>query len=75
MVDSEADDTEWSKNVVRITEFAQETAGSFASQYNETAWFPVARETFSRFMEVWASGKECSLVNLNSLKHPRFRPS
>lgn len=55
MVDSEGDGTEWSKNIVRITGFAQETAGSFASQYNETAWFPVARDTFSRYMEVWAS--------------------
>lgn len=55
MVSSEGNDNEWSKNIVRITDFAQETAGSFASQYNETAWFPVARDTFSRYMEVWAS--------------------
>eukprot|EP00903_Cladosiphon_okamuranus_P017637 g16245.t2 len=48
---SETDNAEWSKNVVRIRNFAQETAGSFASQYNETAWFPVARDTFSRYME------------------------
>lgn len=53
MVDSEGNDTEWSKNIVRITDFAQDSAGSFASQYNETAWFPVARDVLSRYMEVW----------------------
>lgn len=64
MVDSEEDDTKWGKNIVRITQLAQETAGSFASQYNETAWFPVARDTFSRYMEVWASkGGGCSSVS------------
>lgn len=52
MVDGEGNDTEWGKNIVRITEFAQETAGSYASQYNETAWFPVVRNTFSHYMEV-----------------------
>eukprot|EP00752_Nemacystus_decipiens_P012877 g11399.t1 len=51
IVDTEGDDTEWGKSVVRITQFTQETAKSFASQYNETAWFPVARDTFSRYME------------------------
>lgn len=60
---SEGDDTEWGKNVVRITEFAQQTAGSFASQYNETAWFPVARDTFYRYMEVGICRRGCSSVD------------
>lgn len=54
MVDGESNETEWSKNIARVTEFAQETADGFASQYNETAWFPVARNAISHYMEVRA---------------------
>lgn len=54
MADEESSETEWGKNIARVTEFAQEKAGGFASQYNETAWFPVARDAITHFMEVRA---------------------
>lgn len=69
---SEGNDTEWSKNIVRITELAQDTAGSFSSQYNETAWFPVARNTFSHYMEVWASRVESTTPRRTRFQVVRF---
>lgn len=54
LVDDESSETEWGKNMARVTEFAQEKAGELASQYNETDWFPVARDALSHYMEVRA---------------------
>lgn len=46
------DETEWSNNIARIAGFANETAVGFEAQYNETVWFPMARDAISRYMEV-----------------------
>lgn len=54
LVDGESNQTEWGKNVARVTEFAQEKAAVFALQYNETVWFPVARDAISHYVEVRA---------------------
>ncbi|CAM9249568.1 unnamed protein product [Ectocarpus fasciculatus] len=52
MLDVESNgESEWGKNIVRVTEFAQETASGFASQYNETAWYPVAQNAISNYFE------------------------
>lgn len=45
-------ESEWGKSIVRVTEFAQDTASGFAAQYNETAWFPVAQNAISNYFEV-----------------------
>lgn len=48
----DANKTEWNKHIARLTGFAQETALGFASRYNETVWFPVARNAATYYMEV-----------------------
>lgn len=53
MLDIESNsESEWGKNMVRVTEFAQETASGLASKYNETAWYPVAQNAISNYFEV-----------------------
>lgn len=52
MLDGENDETEWSENIARAAEFVQEKAAGFASQYNETVWYPMARDAISNYMEV-----------------------
>ncbi|CAM9155461.1 unnamed protein product [Ectocarpus sp. 13 AM-2016] len=52
MLDDESNsESEWGKNIVRVTEFAQETASGLASKYNETAWYPVAQNAISNYFE------------------------
>lgn len=52
MLDGENNETEWAENIARAAEFIQEKAGDFASQYNETVWYPMARDAISNYMEV-----------------------
>lgn len=52
MLDDGANQSEWSKTIARVTEFAQETTVGFEARYNETVWFPVARNALSHYMEV-----------------------
>lgn len=52
MLGDETNETEWSKNIARLTEFAHETVVGFDAQYNETVWFPMARNVMSHYMEV-----------------------
>ncbi|CAM9257720.1 unnamed protein product [Scytosiphon promiscuus] len=51
MLDGENDGNEWSENVARAAEFIQEKAGGFVSQYNETVWYPMARDAIFNYME------------------------
>lgn len=50
--EGEGSDTEWSKNIARISEFAQDSVSGIAAQYNETSWFPVVHDAVSQYMEV-----------------------
>ncbi|CAM9187912.1 unnamed protein product [Hapterophycus canaliculatus] len=51
MFDGENGETEWSENIARAADFVQEKADGLASQYNETFWYPMARDAVSNYME------------------------
>lgn len=72
MVGGESSETEWGKNIARVTEFAQEQAGEFASQYNETDWFPVARDALSHYMEVRALSGVSGCTEVGIFWHQRL---
>lgn len=63
MLDDETNKTEWSKHIARLTHFAQETALGLELRYNDTVWFPVARNALKHYMEVRAT----CISHLNSL--------
>lgn len=52
MLGDETYQAEWGNTIDRVTEFAQETGVAFEGRYNETVWFPMARNAVTHYMEV-----------------------
>ncbi|CAM9090697.1 unnamed protein product [Laminaria digitata] len=51
MLGDETYQAEWGNTIDRVTEFAQETGVAFEGRYNETVWFPMARNAVTHYME------------------------